>query len=225
MRSSILTMGVLLALGCGDDGRASPDAGMGGDDMGGMPRTDSGPRDLGTDTGGMDLGGMDLGGELDFGLDTGVTDLGGDGFGDMGTEDLGGDGFVEMGPEDLGGDGFMEMGPPDLGESDGFMEMGPVDLGGDGFMEMGPPDFGADGGPDLGPGSCSASVACPATDYCDFPDADPCGAAGMTGTCRTRPMICPLIFDPHCGCDGMTYGNQCEAFAGGTDTVSSGACP
>ena len=246
-----VTVGILIfALACGDDDRVSGGADGGGTDMPAdlvtdiPPRRDSGMgMDLGGDADLPDLGGdadlpdmgvPDLGGDGDF-PEMGVPDLGGDGdFPEMGIPDLGGDGdFSEMGIPDLGGDGdFSEMGIPDLGGDGGLMEMGIPDLGGDGgIAEMGLPDLGGDGGgsdmtaADLGPGACSATVPCGSSEWCDFPAADPCGVAGGTGTCRLRPGICPLIFDPHCGCDDVTYGNACEANAAGQDTSMRGACP
>ncbi|MEM1414133.1 MAG: Kazal-type serine protease inhibitor family protein [Myxococcota bacterium] len=218
MRSAMMVWGALLALGCGDGGRAAPDAG-GAVDLGrDGPRTDSGARDLGIDAGdagddaGADLGDPDLGG-LDLGgMDLGRVDLGG--------PDLGSDAAVDM----AGGDAGMDMAPGDLG-ADASADMALGDLGADAGTDMTPGDLGADLGADLGPGGCSATVACPATDYCDFPASDPCGAAGAIGRCTMRPMFCTRILDPHCGCDGRTYGNQCEAFAGGTDTLMRGACP
>lgn len=31
------------------------------------------------------------------------------------------------------------------------------------------------------------------------------------GVCATPPEACPAVFDPVCSCDGVTYGNACEA--------------
>jgi hypothetical protein len=73
-------------------------------------------------------------------------------------------------------------------------------------------------------GECNETlgVGCEADEYCDYPD-DDCGASEH-GVCTPRPNACTDEYDPHCGCDGVTHGNSCEAPAAGTDVDHAGAC-
>jgi len=74
------------------------------------------------------------------------------------------------------------------------------------------------------PNACSAAQGCANGQYCNY-EPNSCGvASGISGTCEVTPIQCPLIFRPVCGCNGLTYGNQCEAAAAGVDMASEGAC-
>jgi hypothetical protein len=79
-----------------------------------------------------------------------------------------------------------------------------------------------DGPPPLSCGG-SGGVTCPSGDYCDFGDGT-CPAPGSSGTCTPEPSGCPDIYAPVCGCDGVTYGNGCDAHAHGVTIASTGAC-
>jgi hypothetical protein len=60
--------------------------------------------------------------------------------------------------------------------------------------------------------------------FCNFPRDAYCGAADQTGTCQPQPDACDAQYDPVCGCDDRTYGNECEANARGVSVAHAGSC-
>jgi hypothetical protein len=65
---------------------------------------------------------------------------------------------------------------------------------------------------------------CPDDSFCSFPPEASCGRADVPGVCAVRPEACIQIFDPVCGCDGLTHGNACTAASAGVSVDFVGAC-
>ncbi|MFO1102861.1 MAG: Kazal-type serine protease inhibitor family protein [Methylocystis sp.] len=51
-----------------------------------------------------------------------------------------------------------------------------------------------------------------------------CRVADAFGRCATRPKFCPLIYRPVCGCNGRTYGNDCQRRAAMVNKSHNGPC-
>jgi len=64
---------------------------------------------------------------------------------------------------------------------------------------------------------------CPNGQFCQFAPGH-CTGFGQPGTCTVRPRACPRIFLPVCGCDGKTYGNDCERRSAGVSLRHTGKC-
>jgi hypothetical protein len=69
--------------------------------------------------------------------------------------------------------------------------------------------------------SCMSNDDCNDLSYCQKHP----GQCSGEGNCFLKPGICVGYDDPVCGCDGVTYGNECFAAAlGGVSVDYSGEC-
>ncbi len=68
-----------------------------------------------------------------------------------------------------------------------------------------------------------AGFPCAAGELCD-PPAGTCGSADLFGTCTPQPQACPDVWLPVCGCDGQTYGNDCDRQMAGAALDHDGPC-
>lgn len=74
--------------------------------------------------------------------------------------------------------------------------------------------------PDAAVPLCGPYGSCPAGTVCNITSCYP----GASGTCVSKPPSCPSLWSPVCGCDGVTYTNDCFRLYYGAALAHSGSC-
>ena len=72
------------------------------------------------------------------------------------------------------------------------------------------------------PSNCDVATqaGCAAGQYCK-------SSAGLCygpGACEAKPQMCNNMYSPVCGCNGKTFGNDCEAASTGQNVLAKGEC-
>jgi hypothetical protein len=73
---------------------------------------------------------------------------------------------------------------------------------------------------EAGPRPCASDLECRKDDYCAK-----ASCTAIEGVCERRPATCPDDGAPVCGCDGITYWNDCLRRQVGVAAATQGACP
>src|SRR5436305_1874915 len=67
------------------------------------------------------------------------------------------------------------------------------------------------------------ALKCPEQQACRFPVGQ-CNTADLAGTCVAVPATCQEAGPKVCGCDGITYANECQLLKAGVRAAKQGEC-
>lgn len=69
------------------------------------------------------------------------------------------------------------------------------------------------------PQTCASTAECGADELCRKASCD-----AASGECIRRPLLCTAAPGPVCGCDGVTYFNDCLRLSRGVESATAGEC-